>query len=181
MTLFGWIIYEATLATATVSWSNCAVTWESIPLYGSSCWSTYRARKRSYFCQNRTWMCLPILEKLTFSTPIICPITHPSVYCFPIEKHPSLPKLGDFYNNMLKIHPILSLGSFVSDNENPPIAIPISQKNTLKTGTYMCIFHVNTECINSYRPNTPPYRSHRVNQSYKGTRENFAIEFNRNK
>ena len=35
-----------------------------------------------YFHQNHTWMCLPDLENLTFSIPIFCPISHPSVYHF---------------------------------------------------------------------------------------------------
>ena len=35
-----------------------------------------------YFHQNRTWMCLPNLENLTFSIPIFRPITHPLVYQF---------------------------------------------------------------------------------------------------
>ena len=29
---------------------------------------------------------------------------------FSIEKHPILPKLGAFYNNLLKIHPIFEFG-----------------------------------------------------------------------
>ena len=31
---------------------------------------------------------------------------------FSIEKHPILPKLGAFYNNLLKIHPIFEFGHF---------------------------------------------------------------------
>ena len=35
-----------------------------------------------YSHQNRTWMCLLDHENLTFSIPILCPISHPSVYHF---------------------------------------------------------------------------------------------------
>ena len=46
---------------------------------------TYRlqiARGGGYFHQNRMWMCLPDLENLTFSIPIFCLTSHPSVYHF---------------------------------------------------------------------------------------------------
>ena len=39
---------------------------------------------------------------------------------FLIEKHPILPKLGAFYNNLLKITQFFNLGSFVSDETPPP-------------------------------------------------------------
>ena len=35
-----------------------------------------------YSHQNRTWMCLLDHKNLTFSIPILCPISHPSVYHF---------------------------------------------------------------------------------------------------
>ena len=40
------------------------------------------AHRGGYFHQNRTWMCLPDFENLTFSTPIFCVISHQSVYHF---------------------------------------------------------------------------------------------------
>ena len=61
-----------------------------------------------YFHQNRTWMCLPDLEKFDFLFPIFKnfftqpPISIPSL----IERHPILPKLSAFYNNLLKVHQI---------------------------------------------------------------------------
>ena len=54
------------------------------------------------------------------------------------EKHPILLKLGAFYHNLLKIHPIhVILGSFISD-ENPPIA-KFCEIAPQKAGTYIRI------------------------------------------
>ena len=55
------------------------------------------------------------------------------------ERHPILTKLGAFYNNLPKIHPIYELGSFVSD-ENP-IAIPNFAKKRPKRQA-----HIRTPC-----------------------------------
>ena len=84
-----------------------------------------------YFHQNRTWMCLPDLENLTFSIPIFCLISTHQYTIFE-RKYPILTKLGAFYNNLLKIHPVLyNLGSLVSD-ENPSIAVPNFVKSAPK-------------------------------------------------
>ena len=76
---------------------------------------------------NLTAMCLPDLENLIFSIPIFCKIC-------PIlkQKHPILTKLGAFYNNLHKIHPIYVIWA----PSSPPIAIPNFVKNTQKAGTY---------------------------------------------
>ena len=68
-------------------------------------WQTY-SPGGEYFCQNCMWICLPDLENFTFSILSFSTITHPSVYLFQKEKHPILLKLGAFYHNVLKIHPI---------------------------------------------------------------------------
>ena len=87
-----------------------------------------------YFHQNRTWMCLPDVENLTFSIPTFCLIPHPSVYHFSQEKHPILTKLGAFYNDLAKIHPIYVIWA-PSSLMKPPIAIPNFAKNHLKRHT----------------------------------------------
>ena len=51
-----------------------------------------------------------------------CLISHSSVYTT-FEKHPTLTKLGDFYNNLSKIHPIYVIWAHLSLMK-PPIAIP---------------------------------------------------------
>ena len=50
-----------------------------------------------------TWMFLPDLEKLHFST-LFSPIYPTISIPFSIEKHPILPRLGAFYNNLTKLH-----------------------------------------------------------------------------
>ena len=63
------------------------------------------------------------LKNLTFGIPIFCRINHPSNIPFSIEKHPIFPKLGAFYHNLLKIHPIFQFGLLRLLLENPPIGI----------------------------------------------------------
>ena len=46
-----------------------------------------------YSPQNSTWMCLPILENLTFSTPIFLPNYPPISISFSKEKYPILSKV----------------------------------------------------------------------------------------
>ena len=89
-----------------------------------------------YSHQNCTWMCLPDLENLTFSWPIFCPISHPSVYHFR-KKSTQLTKLGTFYNNLSKIHP-----SYVMSLMKPPSLYQISQKSAPK-GRHIYLYHVN--------------------------------------
>ena len=60
-----------------------------------------------YFRQNRAWMCLPNLENLTFSISTQ----------YSIENNKILPKLCAFYNDFLKIHTMLNLGTFVSNEK----------------------------------------------------------------
>ena len=60
---------------------------------------------------------------------------------FSKEKHPILIKLGAFYNNLPKIHPIfnLNLGSFVSDENPPDRYTKFREKVPQKAGTYTYI------------------------------------------
>ena len=91
-------------------------------------------------------MCLPDLENLTFSIPIFCLISHPSVYHF-WKKAPNFDQLGAFYNNLRKIHPVLyNLGSLVSD-ENPPIAIPNFMKKCPEKQAHN-MHHIPCQCEN---------------------------------
>ena len=45
-------------------------------------WLTKKKPGEGYFHQNRTWMCLPNVKNLTFSIPIFCLISHPSINHF---------------------------------------------------------------------------------------------------
>ena len=69
-------------------------------------------------------MCLTNLKNLTFSIPICCPITHPSVF---------------FTIICSKYTQFLNFGSFVSD-ENPPIAIPNFVKKHPKRQAHIHIY-----------------------------------------
>ena len=96
--------------------------------------------QRGYFHQNRTWMCLPDLENLTFSIPIFCSISNPSVYHFLKEEHPILTKLGAFYNNLPQIHPIYVIWAPSSLMKNPDCNTKFREKAPQKAGT--CIIHI---------------------------------------
>ena len=62
------------------------------------------------------------------------------------RKHPILTKLGAFYNNLPKIHPVLyNLGFLVSD-ENPPIAIPNFVKKCPKRQAHNYMYHIPCQC-----------------------------------
>ena len=90
-----------------------------------------------YFQWNHAWMCLLDLENPTFSIPICCQICHPSVYHFWRLKCPILTKLGVFYDNLPKLHPIYVIWAH-SSRWNPPIAIPnFAKKVPQKAGTYI--------------------------------------------
>ena len=98
-----------------------------------------------FFHPNRTWMCLLDLENLTISIPIFLPNFPPISIPFSKEKHPILIKLGAFYNNLPKIHPIYVIWApFVSD-ENPPIAIPNFAKKCPKRQAHI---RISCQCEN---------------------------------
>ena len=68
---------------------------------------------------------------------------------FSKEKHPIWIKLGAFYNNLPKMHPIYVIsGSFVSD-ENPLIAIPNFAKKCPKRQAHI---RIPCQCENSPPP-----------------------------
>ena len=96
-----------------------------------------------YFHQNRTWMCLPDVKNLTFSIPIFCLISHPSVYHFCKKRTqfgPNWVLLQWFAKNTPNL---CNLGFFVSD-ENPRSLYKISRKSTPKgRHIYMYVYHVN--------------------------------------
>ena len=93
-------------------------------------------------------MCLPDLENLTISIPIFCQIFHPSVYHFRKkstqfgEKHPIWIKLGAFYNNLPKIHPIYVIWAPSSLMKTPRSLYQISRKGAPK-GRHIYVYHVN--------------------------------------
>ena len=89
-----------------------------------------------------TWMWLPDIENLTFSIPIFCRISHPSVNRFSKEKHPILTKLGALYNNLPKIHPIYVIWAPSAPINPPPSLYQISRKSALK-GRHIYVYHVN--------------------------------------
>ena len=71
-----------------------------------------RGGRGGYFHQNRTWMCLPNLENLTFSIPIFCPCSHPSVYHVR-KKAPNFDQIGCFIiseagNEIIRHHKMVS-------------------------------------------------------------------------
>ena len=88
-----------------------------------------------YFHQNRTWMCLPDLENLTFSIYQFLPNFPPISIPFSKEKHPLLTKLGAFYNNLPKIHPIYVIWA-PSSLVNPHRYTKFREKAPQKAGTY---------------------------------------------
>ena len=95
-----------------------------------------------FFHQNRMWMCLPDLENLTISIPIFCQISHPSVYHFRKKEHPIWIKLGAFYNNLPKIHPIYVIWAPSFLMKTPRSLYQISRKGAPK-GRHIYVYHVN--------------------------------------
>ena len=85
-------------------------------------------------------MCLLDFKILTFTIPNFVAIYYPSVYQFCTKKHPILLKLGVFYTNLLKMHPIYVNWVPLSVIK-PPIAIPKFTKNKkhLKRQSQICI------------------------------------------
>ena len=84
-----------------------------------------------YFHQIRTWMCLPDLENLTIS-----------IALFPTHHYTSLTKLGAFYNNLPKIHPIYVIWAPSSLMKTLRSLYQISQKSAPK-GRHTYVYHVN--------------------------------------
>ena len=93
-------------------------------------------------------MCLLALGKFDFLCTNFFHNYPPISILFLIEKHPILPKLGAFYNNLLKIHllDLCNLSSFVSDETHQSI-YQILWKSTSK---YVYHFNVRTpSCFRS--------------------------------
>ena len=89
--------------------------------------------------QNRTWMCLPDLENLyTNFLPNFPPISIP----FSKEKHPIWIKLGAFYNNLPKIHPIYVIWAPSSLMKTPRSLYQILRKSAPK-GRHIYVYYVN--------------------------------------
>ena len=78
-----------------------------------------------YFHQNRMWICLPDLENLTFSIPIFCPISHPSVYHLRKTSTQFWPNWVLFTKNCPKYTQFMWFGILrLWWKEPPPITIP---------------------------------------------------------
>ena len=75
------------------------------------------------------------------------------------EKHPILIKLGAFYNNLPKIHPIYVIWAPSSLMKNPRSLYQISQKSSPK-GRHMYVYHVNVR--------TPPGLGYAIQAIQKG-------------
>ena len=72
---------------------------------------------------------------------------------FSMKKHPVLPKLGAFYNNLLKIHKFLKIWALSSLMKNPPIAVPnFAKKKKNPKGRHIYVYLVNLR--------TPPQFKH---------------------
>ena len=104
-----------------------------------------------YFHQNRTWMCLPDLENLTFSIPIFCLIYHPSVYHFRKKSTQFCPNLVLFTIICPKIHRIYVIWASSSLMNPPPRSLyQISRKSAPK-GRHIYVYHVK---VRTPLPNT---------------------------
>ena len=68
---------------------------------------------------------------------------------FSKEKHPILIKLGAFYNNLPKIHPIYVIWAPSSLMKTPRSLYQISRKSAPK-GRHMCVYHVNVRTPPGY-------------------------------
>ena len=123
--------------------------------------------------QNRTWMCLPHLENLTFSIPIFCPISHPSVYHF--QK-----KSTQFWPNWMLFtiicpkYTLCNLGSFVSDEKPPSDRYTnFREKAPQKAGTYT---YTKTMCENPSRSFTTSFSINLYHQKkYVSLSHNFMV------
>ena len=92
-----------------------------------------------YFHQNRTWMCLPDLENMTFSIPIFYPISHPSVYHFWKKSTQFWPYWVLFTILSPKILPIYVIWASSSLTKTPGRYTKFREKAPQKAGTYMYI------------------------------------------
>ena len=72
---------------------------------------------------------------------------------FSKEKHPILIKLGAFYNNLPKIHPIYVIWAPSSLMKTPPSLYQFSRKSAPK-GRHIYVYHVNVR--------TPPGHIHNI-------------------
>ena len=99
--------------------------------------------KASYFHQNRTWMCLPNLKNLTFSTSTFCTMTHHQHTIFN-RKSSNLPKLDPFLQLFAKKYTQFGchLGFSIS-NENQLIATQNFMINYPKRQAHYYIVRVN--------------------------------------
>ena len=94
-----------------------------------------------YSHQNRTGMCLPDFENLTFSLPIFAQFpTNP--YTISERKAPNFDKLGAFYNNLPKIHPVYVIWAPSSLMKTLWSLYQISWKSAPK-GRHIYVYHVN--------------------------------------
>ena len=92
-----------------------------------------------FFHQNRTWMCLLDLEKSDYLYINFLKNFPPISIPFSKEKHPIWIKLGAFYNNLPKIHPIYVIWAPSSLMKTPPIAIPNFAKKCPKRQAHIRI------------------------------------------
>ena len=83
---------------------------------------------------------------------------------FSKEKHPIWIKLGAFYNNLPKIHPICVIWAPSSLMKTPPIAIPNFAKKCPKRQAHICI---PCQCENPPPPGIEIYKSNWMIQNYK--------------
>ena len=91
------------------------------------------------FHQNRTWMCLPDLRNLTISIPIFFAKFPTHQYTIFERKAPNLIKLGAFYNNLPKIHPIYVIWVPLSLMKTPRSLYQISRKKCPKRQAHVRI------------------------------------------
>ena len=99
-----------------------------------------------YFHQNCTWMCLPDLENLTFSIPIFCLISHPSVYHFRKEA-PNFDQIGCFLQWFAQYTPSFIRFGFPCLWWKPLIAIPNFVKKCPKRQAHN-MHHIPCQCEN---------------------------------
>ena len=85
------------------------------------------------------------------------------------EKHPILTKLGAFYNNLPKIHPIYVIWTPSSLMEKSPIAIPNFAKKSPPKGRHIYVYHVNVR--------TPPPSSWQNSTQCKWQKKTKGLHF----
>ena len=98
------------------------------------------------------WMWVPDLENLTFSIPIFCLISHPSVYYF-WKKSTQFWPMGAFYNYLPKIHPICVIWAPPSPMKTSRSLYQILRKSAPKGWHIPCQCenpHPRVKCMLSY-------------------------------